>query len=85
MSEHSRISGMLAREGIEHSVPLKFNDDVVGRVVIKTDGKLELDLGMNQLGLRLHDILVEGDLNALGLYFEAAKEAHDTRVPPVRP
>lgn len=72
MSEHSRISGMLTREGVEHSVPLKFNDDVVGRIVIKTDGTLVLDCNMSHLGCRLRDLLVEGDLNALVLGFEAA-------------
>lgn len=73
--EHSRISGMLTREGVEHSVPLKFNEDVIGRIVIKTDGTLVLDLNMSRAGCTLRDILVEGDLNALGLYFIAAKPA----------
>lgn len=75
MTEHARLSGILSREGIEHSVPLKFRDDVVGRIVIKPDGKLELDLNMSRAGCTLRDILVEGDLNALGVYFMAAKEA----------
>lgn len=76
--EHSRISGMLARNGIEHSVPLKFNEDVVGRIVIKTDGTLVLDCNMSRLGCRLRDLLVEGDLKALILGFEASKEVVET-------
>lgn len=72
MSEHSRLSGRLLREGIEHSVPLTYEDDVcvkhvIGRATLHTDGTITCEFNTSSLGLRFQDMFMEGSLKHLSV------------------
>jgi hypothetical protein len=71
-SEHALLSGRLLREGIEHSVPLTYEDadtmrHAVGRATLHTDGTITCEFNTSSIGLKLQDMFMEGSLKDLSI------------------
>lgn len=59
----ANIRNIFSREGIEFSVPLKFQGETVGRATVHPDGDITCSFNFSGMGLKLRDLMTEGILD----------------------